>query len=262
MQITRRKDSALSDDAKKAKTYEAQPEKGTLRNCVAIGRAGEGNPWTYSLINKDDPSYGVQIDYEGGEECLKRTVVRTKTESGRDKREVQWIPTPRSTTIKFTCNPKAMTLERSGESKAQGNIERIIGNTQSIHAVEDDMCHYTLTWESPYGCPTNKKITKDRRGGDVVFTQDAKGFHSTTRNQARKSMFLASFFKFILFVLLCGGAGVGVQMFRHWRWMKIILPQMSDPNPIQQKLARKKFVKLILTFGTARKIAPSGSRLV
>ena len=117
MQITRRKDSALSDDAKKAKTYEAQPEKGTLRNCVAIGRAGEGNPWTYSLINKDDPSYGVQIDYEGGEECLKRTVVRTKTESGRDKREVQWIPTPRSTTIKFTCNPKAMTLERSGEDR-------------------------------------------------------------------------------------------------------------------------------------------------
>ena len=75
-------------------------------------------------------------------------VAKTKTETGREKREVKWVPTPRSTTIKMTCNPYSKSVDQSGESKMKGNIERVIGKTQSIHAVEDEMCHYTLSKSS------------------------------------------------------------------------------------------------------------------
>ena len=56
---------------------------------------------------------------------------------------------------------------------------------------------------------------------------------------------------------------VGVQMFRHRKWMRILLPQMADKNRVQQKLARKKFFRLMRTFEstqTGRHVAPSGAR--
>jgi len=262
-QITRRKD--ISEEAKKEQTYKTEPEKDTMHNCLALG-SGDPDSWTYSLINKNDPSYGIQIDYKDGQECLKRTVVRTRTDTGREKREVKWIPTPRSTTIKMTCNPQTMNFDQTGESKQSGDISRIVGQTQTVHAVEDDMCHYTLTWDSPYGCPTNKKIRSvaDRANDDTVVTQDASGrYQRTTRRKANQSQFMSTVVKLGFFMLLAAAAVVGIQVWRHWKWMRIILPQMSDPNPMQQRLARKKFLKLIQTFGNPKQgMAPSGSRLV
>ena len=234
-----------------------------IRNCYAIG-SGDRGSWTFSLINKDDPSVGVQLDYKDGQECFKRVVERRKTETGREKREVKWVPTPRSTTIKMTCNPYSKDLDQSGENKMKGNIERVVGRTQSIHAVEDEMCHYTLTWESPYGCPTNKKIrsVEDRRGEEVLFTEDASGVHKRTRRTMKRGKFLQSVWNLFMFIFLSVSVVVGIQVFRHWKWMKIVIPQTMDTNPIQKKLARKKFVKLIMTFGEAKQLAPGGSRLV
>jgi len=232
-------------------------EPGTLRNCAAIG-SGERGDWTYRLIDKDDPSAGVQIDYTGGQECHKRTVVKTKTETGRDKRVVKWIPTPRTTTIRMTCNPGGPEPSREKKDR-DGNVGRLVGETQTVHASEDDMCHYTLTWESPYGCPINKKIrsVSDRRASDPVFTSDSSGFHVRTRG---KQGFLSKLLKLLTFVFFCVLGLVGVQMFRHRKWMKIILPQMTDKSRLQQKLARKKFVKLITTLDTktAKRMAPNG----
>lgn len=122
-----------------------------IKNCYAIG-SGDRGSWTFSLIKKDEPSAGIQIDYTDGQECFKRVVQKTKTETGREKREVKWVPTPRSTTIKMTCNPYNKDTDITLDGKKSGNIERVIGKTQSIHAVEDEMCHYTLsksmsTWD-------------------------------------------------------------------------------------------------------------------
>jgi hypothetical protein len=231
-----------------------------IKNCFAIG-SGDRSSWTFSLIKKDEPSAGIQIDYSDGQECFKRVVQKTKTETGREKREVKWVPTPRSTTIKMTCNPYQKDTDMTLDGKKSGNIERVIGKTQSIHAVEDEMCHYTLTWESPFGCPTNKKI-KSLADEDVIFTEDARGVHKRSRAAAKRGGFLRTVWNLFLFVFLSGSLAVGIQVFRHWKWMKIVLPQTMDSNPVQKKLARKKFVKLLMTFNEGKHLAPGGSRLV
>ena len=38
--------------------------------------------------------------------------------------------------------------------------------------------------------------------------------------------------------------------------------QAMDSNPVQKKLARKKFIKLLMTFNEGKHLAPGGSRLV
>lgn len=287
----------------------ADPDEGqVIQNCHAIGsHQGTEGPWTYSLIDKDDPSAGIQIDYKGGQECFKRTVVKTKLETGRDKREVKWLPTPRSTTIKLTCNPQSKTPTHTRQLRARilllimiqpiyarvrltltnilshssaatsfphgqkkdkhGNIQRLVGRTQTVHATEDEMCHYELTWESPYGCPTNKPIKsyRDRRDDDIVFTEDGGGFHRSTRGDARRATFLGTLLKTFFFLLICLGLGIGVQMARHHQWMPVILPQLFDNNRLQRKIAWKKFTKLMTTIDTSKtnRRVPSGAgRLV
>lgn len=235
-------------------------DEGDIQNCVAIG-SGDRADWTFSLIDKDDPSAGVQIDYTNGQECMKRTVVKKKTETGREKRVVEWVSTPRSTTIKMVCNPDARA---DGERKDKaGNTGRLAGSTQTVHAREDEMCHYTLEWESPHGCPINKPIRSRaaQRDDDLVVTSDASGFHMQSRREASRGGFFGFLFRVFWICFWGAGALAAVQVYRHWRWMKVLVPQMAHKNRLQQKLARKKFFKLMTTFDntSAKRAVPARS---
>ena len=101
-------------------------------NCYALGSQID---WTYSLIDDSRPGKGLAIHYKGGQECYKRVVEKTKTEGGRQKREVKWVPTPRSTTLLLRCS----TTSRTGREA----FERTMG--KGARASEVHACTHTHT---------------------------------------------------------------------------------------------------------------------
>ena len=72
-QIARRKSDEREEGEQQYQRDVEAPD--TMKNCNAIG-SGDRADWTFSLIDKNEPSVGVQLDYKNGQECFKRTVVR------------------------------------------------------------------------------------------------------------------------------------------------------------------------------------------
>ena len=113
--------------------------------CYSLGHDVE---WSFSLLDEKYPQKGVQIHYTGGDNCYKREIKKTKTASGRDKREVVWVPTERSATIKFLCNPDGEMISSYDQELLSAYMDRKAGHL--AHAFESEMCHYTLGKDCAY----------------------------------------------------------------------------------------------------------------
>jgi len=220
-------------------------------NCYALGSQID---WTYSLIDDSRPGKGLAIHYKGGQECYKRVVEKTKTEGGRQKREVKWVPTPRSTTLLLRCS----TTSRTGREA----FERTMG--KGARASEDDMCHYTIEWDTPAACPSNLPSfpVEGEDDGEEVIYEDASGPHRTTRGAVKRTQVYGKVVAALVMLGVMAAVVLAVQIYRFRTWMRVIIPQMSDSNPVQKRIARKKFVKLIFSVDGPRKVRHNTGRLV
>jgi hypothetical protein len=102
--------------------------------CHRLGRVGEDyRKW--SLLDEDNPTYGVALEYLGGDEC---TLPKMETFQ-------------RSMTIKFLCAEEW-------------------GNTPQAKVIEDQ-CHYELEFMTIFGCPLSCPFNNRKLCGGVGFCQ-------------------------------------------------------------------------------------------
>ena len=147
--------------------FEADEEE---TSCLALG-SSEG--WSFRMIDELTAEAGIQIQYTGGQECLKRVVTpresQGKTKAGRTRKRMvtSWVPAPRNFTITLECGVSRQVGTKHdpqpGEMdalmypidsiEAQDFMQREVSATTGASVMETEMCNYELRWKTPYGCP-------------------------------------------------------------------------------------------------------------
>ena len=250
------------------------------RVCTMLGKA-EG--WKWRMVNQLDPEAGVQIHYTGGEECMKRVQRSELNSRGKKRTRTSWEPATRNTTITFKCNPNSHFLESLrgkpfSSRQAKNFLKRDVPKSRAIQVNEPDMCHYELTWETPYGCPTtvdkrrwanyqrvHKKQKKEalKKASASSWFGSGKGRDAPAPDvEAPRRTVLGMLFKLVFYAVAFLAVGVAVQVFRKKQRMRIIIPQLFDAtNKRSRQIALKRFVQVVLEQDKfSRKTFPASSR--
>ena len=118
--------------------------------CHALGSLSNAS---FGLIVAGKPELGLELRYEGGDDCMKRVVRKRQPGDPPPSSalpEVSWVPVPRKLTLRLRCDPSAPGAVDPFDPAAAMMLAR------RVRVVESEMCEYEAEWPTAAACPTTK----------------------------------------------------------------------------------------------------------